>query len=132
MNHKLLVWTVPIFLGSLGAAGAQAPTPPPKGPTPTTAELDALTGHGAVRSRSASTTAAALGWNFFHIFYCYGFYSGGNFYQMWFSNEGPSWLTLDGNLQHQVDPSCSSGNWVGVNVVDTSGAFNAVRTYSFR
>jgi hypothetical protein len=137
ISKKLTSFAAMALIGSMGFAAAQTATPPqtpsPRGITPpTSAQVSADTAGGSIASGGSLKSAAATGWNFFHIKFCYAFYSGSTFYLYLYPTEGGYWYTTDSHFQGLLYPACGTGNWAGVYVTNTSGTWNYAEVYDYK
>jgi hypothetical protein len=130
MISKLTSLSAMALIGSLGVAAAQSP--PSKAHTPpTAAQLNADTHNGTILN-GGHGPKFDLGWNYFHIQFCFSFYSGSTFYLYFYPIEGGSWFTTDPNFQALFYPACGTGNFSGVYVTATDGTWNYAEVFDYK
>ena len=132
MVFKLTSLAAMTLIGSLGVAAAQTPpSAPPKGAAPpTAAQVSADTASGTIAS--GGLAKVGTGWNYFHIRYCYSFYSGSTFYLYFYPTEGGYWYTTDSRFQGLIFPACGTGNYAGVYVTNTNGTWNYAEVFDYK
>jgi hypothetical protein len=131
MFSKLTSLAAMALIGSLGVAAAQSAAPAPKGSTPpSAAQVSSDTLGGSIANGGKANVAT--GWYYFHIKYCYSFYSGSTFYLYFYPAEGGSWYTTDLRFQGLIYPACGTGNWTGVYVTNTNGTWGYAQVFDYK
>jgi len=133
MKFKLTFLAMMTLIGSLGVAVAQSSAPERAGgktPPLTAEQVSTATKGGKVAN--GAIPKVPTGWNYFHITYCEGVYSGGAWYLFVFPGEGGYWFTSDPRFQGLLEPACQTGNWVGFYVFNPDGSYSNVRVFDYR
>lgn len=130
-----IVLTMIALLGCLGMVEAQ--------PVPITPELhNELTRGGTVLNgagvsstgtltSATGVTTATLGWNYVHATTCVAYFDGSITWLYIYPQEGGYWFTSHLSEQITIAPACQAGNWLAFYVVNGSGYWNQVLTFSY-
>jgi hypothetical protein len=120
LDYCKMLATIALLFGAFGVAQAQ--------------NMSTRSGkilNGRVKA-SGPESFATVGWNYVHATNCTTYFDGSTTWLYVFPLEGGYWFTNNTVHQNTLAPQCSLGNWVAFNVVNASGFWNQVWTFSYK
>ena len=128
--HRFTMIAVLAVAGLVTAADAQSKPRVPEN----AGQLALRPGNGANNSSPGNGPSPqwSIGWNYVHAAYCNMFSSSGYTFLVVYPSEGGYFWTVYPQYQNVIEPDCQTGNWIAFHVIDSSGDWDQVWTYTFR